>query len=93
MQSSDLHEQLSRKLIVNTRNNKLALSILTKMGYEPILNNETLIEIDDKRAIQYPEDISRHLTFKEIPPTKLTVDEENLENYFLRIINERGGSG
>ena len=93
MQSSDLHKQLLRKLIVNTRNNKRASSTLTEIGYESMLNDDGFIEIVDERAIQFPEDISRHLTFKSIPPTKLVIDEENLETYFLRMIQEKGGHG
>ena len=41
-------------------------------------------------AIHHPEEISRFLVHEGFPPARLTVEEEDLESYFLRIIETKG---
>jgi len=86
IESIKLSEFLNQRLIIDTRHNKSAISHLSTAGYTSMINKNGLIEIIDKRAIQHPDEISRLLVYKGFPPTKLMIQEENLESHFLKII-------
>lgn len=88
--TSQLYTQLRRRLIVDTRHNPSALSKLSSAGYPAVLNSQSLIEIHQKTAIRHPESIARFLVYAGIPPTRLTVEEEDLESHFLRAIEKKG---
>lgn len=90
IESNKLNELLHRRLIINTRDNMSAISKLTTAGYPSTLNTNGYIEINHKKAIQHPDEVSRLLVSEGFPPTQLTVEEENLESYFLRIIDGKG---
>ena len=53
------------------------------------MNEEGLIEITNKNAINHPEDVNYLLVNAGYLPTMLKVKEEDLESYFLRIINQK----
>ncbi|HLR73715.1 MAG TPA: ABC transporter ATP-binding protein [Virgibacillus sp.] len=90
IESNKLNELLHRRLNINTRDNMSAISKLTTAGYPSTLNTNGYIEINHKKAIQHPDEVSRLLVSEGFPPTQLTVEEENLESYFLRIIDGKG---
>jgi ABC-2 type transport system ATP-binding protein len=52
------------------------------------VNEEGLIEITNKNAINHPEDVNYLLVNAGYSPMMLKVKEEDLESYFLRIINQ-----
>src|SRR5690625_274876 len=90
IESIKLSELLNQQLVIDTSNNKSAISQLTTAGYTSKINNNGFIETTDRRAIRNPDEISRLLVYKGFPPTKLTVKEENLESHFLKIIERKG---
>jgi ABC-2 type transport system ATP-binding protein len=75
-----------RRLTVNTRHNEAASKVLLERGYSVSCSNEAIV-LTDSRAIKYPEDIASILVYAEHPPVSLNLEEEDLESYFLRIIN------
>ncbi|RPI02361.1 MAG: ABC transporter ATP-binding protein [Calditrichaeota bacterium] len=75
-----------RRLLVNTNDNQNAQAILGEKGYTVNRVQNGLIELADKDAIAHPENINVLLVQGGCPPTLLRVDEEDLEDYFLRII-------
>lgn len=85
-----LNKLLNQRLIIDCIDNKSAASKLSAAGYSSVLNKNGLIESYDKKAIHHPEEISRFLVHEGFPPTRLTVEEEDLESYFLRIIETKG---
>jgi len=87
IKSSELHEQIIKKLCITTNNNEKAIKILNEKGFKCTTNNET-IELLRDEAINSPEEIATTLVQHHIPPKKLYVFEEDLEHYFLRIIKE-----
>jgi len=91
IESFKLNKLLRQRLIIETRNNKSAFSKLSNAGYKSKINQNGCIEISNEKAIRNPDEISRLLVYEGYPPTRLTVKEENLESYFLRIIEEKGG--
>jgi ABC-2 type transport system ATP-binding protein len=44
-----------------------------------------MIMIDDAHAIAYPDEIARLLVDAGTPPTRLAVEQEDLEQHFLRL--------
>jgi ABC-2 type transport system ATP-binding protein len=85
MTSAELHEKIIKKLIIQTRDNSKASEILKRNGFENEIHNET-IELFSKRAIETPEDIAALLVQHRIPPKQIYEFEEDLEHYFLRLI-------
>jgi len=81
-----------RVLQIRTRNNKEAARELAAKGYPSAQGEDGDIEISDPRAVGNPEKINSFLVGKKLPPYLLKVDEEDLESYFLRVINENGGA-
>lgn len=90
IESAELNQQLNQRLIIDSRNNKSALSKLTEAGYSSVINKHGFIETTHQRAIEHPDKISRFLVYEGYPPTRLTVEEDNLESYFLRVIEKKG---
>jgi ABC-2 type transport system ATP-binding protein len=85
-------DQLRRKrLLLNTFDNKTALSLLIQNGYSVNVSDEGTLEVNSEKAIDHPEAIATLLVHGGLPPTLLRVEEENLESYFLRIIGIKGG--
>lgn len=90
IESIRLNQLLNQRLIIDSCDNKSAASKLSAAGYSSVLNKNGLIETFNKTAIQHPDRISRFLVYEGFPPTRLTVEEEDLESYFLRIIEKKG---
>ncbi|GGB40883.1 ABC transporter ATP-binding protein [Lentibacillus populi] len=90
IESTKLNKLLNQRLTIDSQDNKSAASKMSKAGYFSVLNKDGLIETYNKKAILHPDEISRFLVYEGLPPTRLTVEEENLESYFLRIIKGKG---
>ncbi|WP_099156920.1 ABC transporter ATP-binding protein [Virgibacillus ndiopensis] len=91
LRKEELEKQRIVKLLINTRNIKESLKILSNKGYAVSENEIGLLEIQSNEAVTYPEELARILVRADHPPTMLYVDEEDLESYFLRIIGRKGG--
>jgi len=83
--STELNEQIIKKLCVDTNNNEKAIKILRDEGIDTKIHNN-LIEIWSREAIDKPDTIAVLLVQNQLPPKLLSVFEEDLEGYFLRII-------
>jgi ABC-2 type transport system ATP-binding protein len=82
---TDRLEQLrSKRVEVKARNLEGARASLKIAGYETIVQDETLL-VEDARAVEHPDDIARILVNAGAAPTHLAVEQENLEEYFLRL--------
>lgn len=85
-------DKLSRKrLLINADNMKTAISILSHHGYKVTETKEGNLEIMDNEAILKPGVVATILVNAGCPPTLLQVEEEDLESYFLRTIENIGG--
>jgi ABC-2 type transport system ATP-binding protein len=85
--SSELEQQIIKKLYINTNDNSKALIVIKNHGYNAKINLDNIIEMNDLNTIQQPDIISTLLVNSGIPPKMINVFEEDLENYFLRIIS------
>lgn len=89
--SSQLDSLIKKRLIIRSRDNILAKKVLTEKGLFPLFNENQDIELTDADSLNYPEKIATILVSMSVPPVSLYIDEENLETYFLRVIQEQSG--
>jgi ABC-2 type transport system ATP-binding protein len=82
---TDRLEQLrAKRLEVQARDLEEAQLTLRKAGYRFGLSASTIL-IDDPQAIDHPDDIARLLVNAGTPPTRLAVEQEDLEHHFLSL--------
>jgi ABC-2 type transport system ATP-binding protein len=89
--SDELEKLCRRQLIVDTIDNINAFKIFKDSGITAEFDKSDKILSDDIRFIEHPEKISDLLTSKGISLKMLNVVDEDLESYFLRTIQEKGG--
>lgn len=85
--SGELKSEIIKMLQIDTYDNDGAVQLLQEKKYNTTILDGS-IEVRDQKAIENPEAIASLLVENKIPPRKLTVIEEDLENYFLRTIKE-----
>ncbi len=93
IRENDIHhldKSRHRTIHVSTLENGKAQKILAIQNYSPTTLPDGSIELDNETAILHPEKISYLLTNHGLPPTKIVMVEEDLESYFLRIIQTNG---
>ena len=96
VESNELEQYLEKKLLVNGSNNKVMKEVLSNHGYQVNIRLDTensihFLELIDRKSVECPEDIATLLVHAGYPPKSLAVEKENLEHYFLRILNEYNG--
>lgn len=74
----------SRRLAVEARDLEAARNCLQSAGYKLALEQQTLL-IEDARAIEHPDDVAQILVEAGAPPTRLTVEQQDLEDHFLQL--------
>jgi ABC-2 type transport system ATP-binding protein len=87
--TEELTDQLIKKLVVITTDNAKAVQQLLSSNYKAILTDNDEIEVTDSDAISNPENISRLLVEKNLPPKQVYLLTEDLEMYFLRTIRNK----
>ncbi len=88
LDTNQMEELRSRRLEINVRNVPAAQTTLMKAGYTAKTSGSKLI-ITDGRAVDGPDQVATVLVNAGTPPTRLVVEQEDLENYFLRLTGER----
>ncbi|MBB5868069.1 ABC-2 type transport system ATP-binding protein [Allocatelliglobosispora scoriae] len=85
LDTDQLPHHLHRRLLVATRDNPTAAAVLHTAGYrtEP---HDGALTTTDPAAVDRPDDIATLLVRAGCPPTRLTVETEDLETYFLRLV-------
>jgi ABC-2 type transport system ATP-binding protein len=73
-----------KRLEVKARNLRTAQSCLQSAGYQPRMHNGTII-INNEYAIENPDHIAAILVNAGAPPMRLTVEQQDLEEYFLQL--------
>lgn len=92
MDVAQLERNRLRRLIVRTRDCFAALSLLQSRGFSAAIDSNGFIHINDRQAIEHPDQIATLLVYAGLPPHLLNVEEEDLETYFLRLIGLNGDS-
>ena len=79
-----LEEMRARRLEVQTRNLEAARISLRSAGYKFTVENETVL-LTDAHSIEHPDHVARILVNAGNPPTRLAVEQQNLEDHFLQL--------
>jgi len=88
LDTEKLEELRSLRLEIKVRDLEAAQRVLTRAGFTVKAGENTLF-INDTNAIGAPDEIATILVGAGTPPTRLAVEHENLEEYFLRLIGEK----
>ena len=88
LEAEKLEELRSRRLEIKARNPEAAQSTLTKAGFA-VKASESTIVLNEARAIDAPDQVATILVHAGTPPTRLAVEQEELEDHFLRLIGEK----
>ncbi len=94
LSKKQLDIQLERKLILDGKDKRTMRSVLSKAGYKvyPKDNgNSSILQIRDKDAINNPDKIAQLLVNSNQAPTLLKVENEDLEDFFLKCLRDMGG--
>jgi ABC-2 type transport system ATP-binding protein len=83
LDAARLEELRARQLVVAARNMNKARDALA--GFDVMALDDGRFGIKDARAIGAPEMIATLLVNAGVPPTHLAIEQENLEEYFLRL--------
>ena len=88
----ELERNRRRRLLLRVRDMEAAHRTLVAAGKPAHILQEGSIELRDEWCVAHPEDINRLLVEAGTPPTQLMIEEEGLEEYFLRLVAmERAG--
>jgi ABC-2 type transport system ATP-binding protein len=90
LDTEDLPTHTRSRLLVSARDLPDARGILTAAGFACETLNSATLAVPDPRAVEHPDDIATLLVRAGCPPTRLAVDREDLEQYFIRLT---GGTG
>lgn len=88
----ELERNRRRRLVVRTRDCQAAYPMLLSAGFSAEITSNSTIKIKDHAAIKRPDDIATRLVHAGHAPTMLNVEEEDLEQYFLRLVGMDGGN-
>jgi ABC-2 type transport system ATP-binding protein len=80
------------RLVLRTRDLPAAHTLLLRAGFSPQQTPEGDIELQDPSAIARPDDLAKLLVQAGHSPTRLDVEQEDLEHYFLRLVGMEGGA-
>ena len=83
---AELERNRRRRLLVSGRDREATRRWLLEAGYSPKVASNGAFELLDDLAIERPDDVAAGLAGAGLPPTMLVVEQEELEQYFLRLI-------
>ncbi|MBK9714458.1 MAG: ABC transporter ATP-binding protein [Kouleothrix sp.] len=87
LDAAELEHSLRRRLVVRARESAAARAVLVGAGYATEMLDEDGIEVCNLAAIEHPDDVATRLVNAGHAPTMLNVEQEDLEHYFLRLID------
>jgi ABC-2 type transport system ATP-binding protein len=79
-----LEKLRAKRLEIVVRDPAAAQLCLRNAGY-PFTSNHQMILLDDPRAIEHPDHIAEILVRAGAPPTRLAVEQQDLEEHFLQL--------
>ena len=91
LDTDELERNRRRRLLIRTRDAESAHRALIGAGQPAELLQNGTIELTNTVAVERPDDINCLLVEGGMPPTQLVVEEEELEQYFLRLVGMDGG--
>jgi ABC-2 type transport system ATP-binding protein len=90
--SADALTPLRRpRLTVATGDNTTAARVLSDAGFV-VEDHGTVLALTDEAALAAPEKIATLLVERQVPPSRLVVEQDDLETLFLRLVAEGGAA-
>jgi ABC-2 type transport system ATP-binding protein len=86
---AELERNRQQRLLIRARNGRAARSVLDNAGFSTEMTAD-IIMVTDKAAIEQPELIAARLVNAGQAPTMLVTEQEDLEQYFLRLVGQNG---
>ncbi len=90
LEVDELERNRRSRLLLRARDIEAARLALTSAGQPAEVLRDGLIELKNIESIDRPDDIARLLVQAGVPPTQLVVEQEDLEQYFLRLVGLNG---
>jgi ABC-2 type transport system ATP-binding protein len=91
LETDELERNRRKRLVVRARDIEAARLALTTAGHPAEILQDGSIELKNISAVERPDEIASLLVQARVPPTQLMVEEEDLEQYFLRLVGMDGG--
>ncbi len=88
LDANQLEALRSQRVLIKTHNHEAARDVLRMAGFTVLVHDTTLC-LSEPRAIQAPDLLATLLVQAGTAPTQLLVEQENLEDYFLRLTNSQ----
>jgi ABC-2 type transport system ATP-binding protein len=86
----ELERDRRRRLLLRARDVEVARRVLTAAGQPAEILQDGTLELKNTFSVEHPDDIASRLVQAGVPPTQLMVEEEELEQYFLRMVGLSG---
>ena len=87
----ELERNRRRRLLLRARDVESAHRALVAAGQPAEILQDGTIELKNASSVERPDDINSLLVKAGTSPTQLMVEEEELEQYFLRLVGMNGG--
>jgi ABC-2 type transport system ATP-binding protein len=87
LEAEKLEELRSQRLEIKVRNLEAAQHALSQAGFAVKIDKGRIL-LNEVRAIEAPEEVAAILVIAGVPPFRLAVEQEMLEDYFLRLTGE-----
>jgi ABC-2 type transport system ATP-binding protein len=84
LDSEKLEALRSQRLEIEARDLQVAQGALAQAGFGVKMHESTLL-LDEARAIDAPDEVATLLVEAGSPPTRLAVEQESLEDYFMHL--------
>jgi ABC-2 type transport system ATP-binding protein len=92
MSADELERNRKRRLTIKVEKVESAYQTLVANGEPVDILSDGIIQLQSTHAIEHPEEINLILVNSGTPPSQLLVEEEGLEEYFLRLIGRNMGT-
>jgi ABC-2 type transport system ATP-binding protein len=86
----ELEQNRRRRLVLCVRQVETARQALLAAGLMPEILSDGILTLDNAAAVERPDEVNRLLVIAGASPTRLLVEEEDLEQYFLRLVGMEG---
>jgi ABC-2 type transport system ATP-binding protein len=89
--AAELAEAEQQRLVVDVHDIGVAQAAMGKAGIAARLQGNNSLVITDKSAMQHPEKLATFLVEAGCPPSRLVIEQKDLESYFLELVGMKEG--
>jgi ABC-2 type transport system ATP-binding protein len=93
LSAQELEHQLERRLLVDACDRQAARQVHAGAGIAVRTTDDGVLETTDPGALEHPERISELLVRRGVPPSRLCVQQSDLETHFLNLVGAARGGG